>query len=439
MSTRKSVKPKIRCAIYTRKSTDENLDMDFNTLDAQREACGAFITSQKSEGWFLIPDRYDDGGFSGGTLERPALERLLGDIEAGLVNVVVVYKIDRLTRALLDFAKLVEMFDKNEVTFASVTQSFNTTTSMGRLTLNVLLSFAQFEREISAERIRDKFAASKKKGMWMGGHVPLGYRVDNRKLIIVPQEAEQVQYIFQQYLKIGSATQLVKKLGEKGILAKNGNRMDRGYLYRVLANRLYIGEIVHGEESYPGQHDGIIDRELWNQVHTDLVANTRKKGPSKRVQSEALLKGIMHCRHCGRAMSPTHTRKSGRLYRYYVCQNAAKNGHFSCPLKNIAAGDIEAVVIQQVRTMLQTPEMVVKAWKAEKGLRKRDVIEALKLLEPVWEELLPVEQQRLIQLLIARVDVHKESVQIHLRSEGLDTLANELKDLWNEKQEEAAA
>ena len=439
MNSRKSVKPKIRCAIYTRKSTDENLDMDFNTLDAQREACEAFITSQKSEGWFLLPDRYDDGGFSGGNLKRPALEQLLGDIEAGLVNVVVVYKIDRLTRALLDFAKLVEMFDKNEVTFASVTQSFNTTTSMGRLTLNVLLSFAQFEREISAERIRDKFAASKKKGMWMGGHVPLGFRVDNRKLIIVPQEAEQVQYIFQQYLNIDSATKLVKKLDEREIRAKNGNRMDRGYLYRMLANRLYIGEIVHGEESYPGQHDGIIDRELWNQVHAKLIANTRKKGPSKRVQSESLLKGIIRCRHCGRAMSPTHTRKSGRLYRYYVCQNAAKSGHFSCPLKNISARDIEAVVIEQVRTMLQTPEMVVKAWKAEKGLRKMDVIEALKRLEPVWEELFPVERQRLVQLLIARVDVHQEAVKIHLHSEGLGTLARELNDLWSEKKEEVTA
>ncbi|MBF0604540.1 MAG: recombinase family protein [Nitrospirae bacterium] len=431
------VTPKVRCAVYTRKSTEEGLEMEFNTLDAQREACEAYITSQKAEGWFLVADRYDDGGFSGGSLERPALKRLLADIEAGRINVVVVYKIDRLTRSLLDFAKLVEAFDRRQVTFASVTQSFNTTTSMGRLTLNVLLSFAQFEREISAERIRDKFAASKRKGMWMGGHVPLGYEVRERKLVIVPGEAETVRFIYQRFLEGGSATLMVKELAERGAAGKNGKPMDKGYLYRILANRLYLGEIVMGTEVFPGEHKAIIDRETWEGVRTVLESNTRRQGASSRVQSPALLKGIVRCRHCDRAMSPTFTRKAGRMYRYYTCQNACKNGHDACPMRTVAAGEIEAVVTQQVRTMLRSPEMVVKTWQANEEVSERDVADSLRRLDPVWEELFPVEQQRLVQLLIARVEVEKGRVKVHLRTEGLDTLARELNDLWNSKEETA--
>ncbi|MBF0148373.1 MAG: recombinase family protein [Magnetococcales bacterium] len=434
--TKQPMIPKIRCAIYTRKSTDEGLDMEFNTLDAQREACEAYIASQKSEGWFLVADRYDDGGFSGGNLDRPALKRLLADIEAGRVNVVVVYKIDRLTRSLLDFAKLVEAFDRRQVTFASVTQSFNTTTSMGRLTLNVLLSFAQFEREISAERIRDKFAASKRKGMWMGGHVPLGYEVRERKLVIVPGEAETVQFIYQRFLDGGSATLMVKELAERGAVGKNGKPMDKGYLYRILANRLYLGEIVLGTEVYPGEHQAIIDRKTWEGVREILAAKTHHR-TSNRVQSPTLLKGIVRCRHCDRAMSPSFTRKAGRQYRYYTCQNACKNGHDACPQRTVAAGEIEAVVIQQVRTMLRSPEMVVKTKQSDEKVSERDVAEALRRLDPVWEELFPVEQQRLVQLLIARVDVEKSGVKVHLRAEGLDTLARELNNLWNSKEEAA--
>ena len=270
--------------------------------------------------------------------------------------------------------------------------------------------------------------------MWMGGHVPLGYLVDSRKLIVVPEEAENVRYIFQQFLGIGSATKLVKKLAKEGILAKNGRPLDRGYLYRILANRIYIGEIVLGAESFPGQHDGIIDRELWDQVHTVLATNTRRKGPSRRNQSQALLKGIIRCQHCDRAMSPTYTKKSGRQYHYYVCQNASKSGFDACPLRNVNAGDIEAVVIQQMRTMLHTPEMVLKTWQEDKSLRKQDVADALQQLDPVWEELFPVEQQRLVQLLIANVDVTQNAVKVHLRSDGLGTLTRELNDLCQKKE-----
>ncbi|MBF0160418.1 MAG: recombinase family protein [Magnetococcales bacterium] len=430
-----SVTPKVRCAVYTRKSTEEGLDMEFNSLDAQRESCEAYITSQKGEGWYLVPDRYDDGGFSGGNLDRPALKRLMADIEAGKVNVVVVYKIDRLTRSLMDFGKLVTVFEQHGVTFVSVTQSFNTTTSMGRLTLNILLSFSQFERELSAERIRDKISASKRKGMWMGGYVPLGYRVDSRKLVIVPEEAATIRSLFQRFLEIGSATELVQELAEAGVVGRSGKPISKGLLYRMFANRLYVGEIAIGKDSVPGEHEAIIDRELWDRVHAALQSNTQKRAPrSNRLQTPALLRGIIHCRHCGRAMSPSFTRKEGRLYRYYVCQTSIKTSYAACPLRTVAAGEIETVVLRQVRNMIQSPELVVKTWRNDDGVSEQEVIEALKRLDPVWEELFPVEQQRLVQLLIAKVDVAKDGVQVHLRSAGLGTLARELRDIGNNRE-----
>src|SRR5437764_11667755 len=251
---------KLRCAVYTRKSSEEGLEQEFNSLDAQREACEAYIASQKPEGWVLVPDHYDDGGISGATLDRPALQRLLADIEAKRVDVIVVYKIDRLSRALMDFAKLVEVFDRNNVTFVSVTQSFNTTTSMGRLTLNILLSFAQFEREVIGERIRDKFAASRKKGMWMGGFVPLGFDVKDRQLVVNDAEAETVRSIFQRLLKTGSATILARQLIQEGVRNKYGKLIDKGILYKLLNNPVYIGEAVHKGVSYTGEHVAIVDR-----------------------------------------------------------------------------------------------------------------------------------------------------------------------------------
>lgn len=258
----KSVVRKLRCAVYTRKSSEEGLEQEFNSLDAQREACEAYVRSQRSEGWVLVRDRYDDGGISSGTLNRPALKRLLEDIEDGLIDVVVVYKIDRLSRTLMDFARLVEVFDRNDVTFVSVTQSFNTTTSMGRLTLNILLSFAQFEREVTAERIRDKIAASRRKGMWMGGVPPYGYRVENRKLVIDEERTEHVRWIFTRFLQVGSGTELAREVERRGLRTPKGNRMDKKYLYRMLNNRTYIGETVHKGQSYPGEHKAIVPREL---------------------------------------------------------------------------------------------------------------------------------------------------------------------------------
>ena len=304
---------KLRCAVYTRKSTEEGLEQEFNSLDAQREACEAYIASQRAEGWVLVPDHYDDGGVSGATLERPALRRLLAEIEASKVDVVVVYKIDRLSRALMDFAKLVEVFDRNGVTFVSVTQSFNTTTSMGRLTLNILLSFAQFEREVIGERIRDKFAASRRKGMWMGGWAPLGYDIKDRKLAINEPEAKLVRSIFTRFAGGVPPRQLIEAFAKEGALNKQGKPIDKGYLYRILNNRVYLGEAVH-KAAHRGEHAAIIGSRLWDQVHALIDPGPRARANRQLGRTPALLKGLIFG-PTGAAMTPTSTRKRGRLYR----------------------------------------------------------------------------------------------------------------------------
>src|SRR4051812_41172678 len=353
---------KLRCAVYTRKSSEEGLEQEFNSLDAQREACEAYVASQRAEGWLLVADRHDDGGFSGGTLERPALQRLLADIEDGRVDVVVVYKIDRLSRSLMDFARLVEVFDRTGATFVSVTQSFNTTTSMGRLTLNVLLSFAQFEREGIGERIRDKFAASRAKGMWMGGWAPLGYDVKERKLVLNEAEAETVRMVFERFVKIGSATALALALRREGVTTKQRKLVNKGSLYKLLNNRIYVGEAVHKGQSYPGEHAAIIDRALWDKVHAIMGESPRKRASNTRAQTPALLKGLMFAAD-GSAMSPTHTRRRGRLYRYYVSQSVIRGGGSGCAVSRVPAGEIERAVVDEVRTLLRSPEIVVRTWR----------------------------------------------------------------------------
>jgi DNA invertase Pin-like site-specific DNA recombinase len=388
----KPIVRKQRCAIYTRKSSEEGLEQAFNSLHAQREACEAYIASQRSEGWVLVRDQYDDGGLSGGTLERAGLKRLLEDIEDGLVDVVVVYKIDRLSRSLADFAKLVEVFDRNGVTFVSVTQSFNTTTSMGRLTLNILLSFAQFEREVTAERIRDKVAASRKKGMWMGGVPPYGYRVENRKLVVDEERADHVRWIFARFLEIGSGTELAREVGTRGIRTTRGNRIDKKYIYRILNNRAYIGEAVHKGDSYPGEHDAIIDRETWDRVHAILKESPRKRAARTRANTPALLKGVLFGPDRA-AFSPTHTRKGGRLYRYYVSQTVLKHGAGTCPVGRVPAGEIEAAVIDRLRAVFRQPEIVAGTWKAARAhahdITEADARAALQQLDPLWTNYFP--------------------------------------------------
>ena len=420
---------RLRCAIYTRKSSEEGLDMEFNSLDAQREACEAYIASQRAEGWVALRDRYDDGGFSGGTLDRPALARLIADIEAGLIDVVVVYKIDRLSRSLADFAKLVEVFDRNGVTFVSVTQSFNTTTSMGRLTLNILLSFAQFEREVTAERIRDKVAASRKKGMWMGGVPPFGYRVENRKLLVDETAAAHVRWIFARFLEIGSCTLLAREVSARGLGTPRGNRIDKKYLYRMLSNRAYLGEAVHKGESYPGEHDAIIERETWDRVHAILQESPRKRAARTRADTPALLKGLLFGPD-GAAFSPTHTRKGARLYRYYVSQTVLKHGAGACPIGRVPAGEIEAVVIDQLRAVFRQPEIVVGTWKAARAhagdITEAEASAALQQLDPLWDELFPAEQARIVALIVERVDIGADGLEVRLRIDGLGGLAREM-------------
>jgi DNA invertase Pin-like site-specific DNA recombinase len=420
---------KLRCAVYTRKSTDEGLEKEFNSLDAQREACESYVASQRSEGWVLVRDRFDDGGVSGGTLERPALKRLLADIEAGLVDIVVVYKIDRLSRSLMDFARLVQTFDQHEVTFVSVTQSFNTTTSMGRLTLNILLSFAQFEREVIGERVRDKIAASRARGMWMGGPVPLGYRVENRKLIVDEASAATVRRVFEGFAEIGSATKLLPVLHAEGLLTKTGRPFDKGAVYKLLVNRTFIGEAVHKGKSYPGEHAGIIPRGLWDRVHAIMQESPRVRGAKNRAKAPALLRGLLFGAD-GRAMSPTHTRKRGRLYRYYVSQAVLQGGPNDAPHRRLPAAEIEGLVMAQVRILLRQPEAVVGTWRAARAeapdLTEAEVREALARLEPVWEELFPAEQERIVRLLVERVTVGNAGAEITLNLEGLAGLAHDM-------------
>jgi DNA invertase Pin-like site-specific DNA recombinase len=424
----KPIVRKVRCAVYTRKSSEEGLDQEFNSLDAQREACEAYVASQRAEGWLLLQDRYDDGGVSGGTLERPALKRLIVDMEAGMVDVVVVYKIDRLSRSLMDFAKLVEVFDAQNVTFVSVTQSFNTTTSMGRLTLNILLSFAQFEREVIGERIRDKFAASRARGMWMGGWAPLGYDVKDRKLVVNEAEANTVRMIFERFARIGSATLLAKALADEGVRTKRGTLFDKGSIYKLIGNRVYLGQAVHKGVAHPGEHEPIVPQALWDRTHAAKAEGPRKRAAKARAQTPALLKGLLFG-PTGAAMSPTHTRKGGRLYRYYVSQSVLRQGRGACPIARVPAGEIEAAVIDQLRILLRTPEVVVATWRAARkitsDITEAEVSDALYQLDPLWNELFPAEQARIVQLVVERIDVREQGISLRLRTGGLASFVQE--------------
>ena len=360
-----------RCAIYTRKSSEEGLEQEFNSLDAQYEACAAYIASQRHEGWTLIDRRYDDGGVSGGTMERPALRRLLEDIEANRIDIIVVYKVDRLTRALSDFARMVDIFDTNNVSFVSVTQQLNTTTSMGRLTLNVLLSFAQFEREVTGERIRDKIAASKKKGMWMGGYVPLGYDAIDRKLVVNEAEAATIRTLFTLYRNHGNARTVAEIAKQGGLRTRirqkkdgtttGGTPFSRGHIYQILANPLYIGEIRHKDNVYPGEHDAIIDREFWDSVQSQLATNRKDRRNGTHFKEPSLLAGLLFDSESNR-FTPSHAVKNGRRYRYYV-ERTLITGRSSGNTrgKRIAANEIESVVVSALIAFFRQPDRLFAA------------------------------------------------------------------------------
>jgi site-specific DNA recombinase len=374
-----------RCAVYTRKSSEHGLEQDFNSLDAQREAAEAYIKSQAQEGWRLVKTHYDDGGLSGGTLDRPALQPLLEDIRASKVDIVVVYKVDRLTRSLADFAKLVELFEAHGVSFVAVTQQFNTTTSMGRLTLNVLLSFAQFERELASERIRDKFAASRRKGMWMGGTVPLGYDVNNRKLVANSKEAERVRLIFRRYLELGCVSALQEDLERHGVRSKErvltsgrvlgGCSFGRGALYHLLQNRIYRGEVVHQGIAYPGEQERIVDEELWSRVQAKLEENWGARRRSK-IETGALLGGVLFDDR-GNLMSPTYSIRRGNRYRYYVSRALMMRGRKgeTGSLGRVGADDVERLVVETLSRQLAQPELLSEVASANWSIETRSLVQ----------------------------------------------------------------
>jgi len=400
--------PNRRCAVYTRKSSEEGLEQSFNSLHAQREACEAYIRSQAHEGWKLVKTAHDDGGFSGGTMERPAVKRLMADLRQGLIDVVVVHKVDRLTRSLADFAKIVEILDGHGASFVSITQQFNTTSSMGRLTLNVLLSFAQFEREVTGERIRDKILASKRKGMWMGGNLPIGYDVQNRQLVINEAEADTVRYMFGRYAELGTVSALQADLKQRGIVSKiwtstagkarGGVGYSRGALYYLLRNQIYLGRIAHKNESYDGQHAPIVDQALWDQVQICLSANRPGRVRVRSMSSQSPLAGLLHDDR-GNVMSPSHTKKSNGLrYRYYVSQALLQNDRRGAgTVSRIPAEAIERLVEAEIRRLWSVSQDQLNLQPAEVTLLPSDFVE--------------------------KVIVYKDKVEIVVSDEGLKKLA----------------
>lgn len=447
------LKRRMRCAVYTRKSSDEGLEQEYNSIDAQRDAGHAYIASQRAEGWIPVADDYDDPAFSGGNMERPALKRLLADIEAGRIDVVVLYKIDRLTRSLVDFSKMVEVFERYGVSFVSVTQQFNTTTSMGRLMLNILLSFAQFEREVTGERIRDKIAASKRKGMWMGGVPPLGYDVENRRLVVNQTEARLVRHIFQRFVELGSSTTLVKELRLDGVTSKawvtqegwarDGKPITKSLIYKLLNNRTYLGELRHKEQWYPAEHIPIVSREQWDAVHAILASNGRVRGNTTRAKVPYLLKGIVFG-HDGRALSPWHTsKKNGRRYRYYVPQRDAKEYAGASGLPRLPAAELEAAVLEQLRMILRSPdllaEMLPRALELDSSLDEAKVTVAMIRFDAIWDQLFPAEQARIVKLLVEKVIVSPNDLEVRLRANGIERLVLELSPEPVAPQEEGMA
>jgi site-specific DNA recombinase len=403
MSHMKESQRVVRCAVYTRKSTEEGLEQEFNSLDAQRESAEAFIRSQAAEGWVCLDDRYDDGGFTGGNMERPALQRLLVELAQGKIDCVIVYKVDRLSRSLLDFAKIMEVFERHSVAFVCVTQQFNTATSMGRLVLNVLLSFAQFEREIISERTRDKIAAARRKGKWAGGAPLLGYDVDPRSLKLVPneQEAVRVRAVFELYLRHGGLLPVVQELERRGWVTKRwrthkgrergGGPFTKTNLHKLLTNVVFVGKIRYKKEVHPGEHSAIVDNTLWQKVQDLLHSQAPPAGLPLREADSMLLQGLLHCGPCNCAMTPIRSsRKRAKLYRYYTCVKVLKRGRHICPSKSIPAEAIEQFVVDQLRT--------------------KQLLE----VTPAWETLPPVDQARQVRRWVQKVvyDGAKQTVTI---------------------------
>ena len=420
---------KKRCAIYTRKSSEEGLEQEFNSLHAQREACEAYVRSQHGEGWQLIKTTYDDGGFSGGNMERPSLSILLEDIRRKRIDTIIVYKVDRLSRSLADFARLIEIFDQNDISFVSVTQQFNTSTSMGRLTLNVLLSFAQFEREVTSERIRDKIAASKRRGMWMGGIVPLGYKAKNRKLLIDKKEATLIRAVFDRYLELGCVRRVKQTLDAEGVFVQPNTRrhekglrsFSRGALYNLLKNPVYVGRVRHKDKSFPGQHKAIISLQIWEAVQQRLESNRHTNRIKTRSKNPSLLSGLLFD-DCGHRMSPSHSRKEGVHRRYYVSQAILLFKEDEAgSVARVPAHAIEKTLAETLKLHLTNPEKLLSLL-GDQGLAPHDIenlIRAAQMNAKQWSQQTPSEEIEIVQKILRRVEVSRTSLRIEVLRSGL--------------------
>lgn len=437
------IKKPLRCAVYTRKSTDEGLDQDFNSIDAQKESGHAYIASHRPEGWVAVADDYDDPAYSGGNMERPALQRLLRDIENNKIDIVVVYKIDRFTRSLNDFTRLIELFQQHDVAFVSVTQHVNTSDAMGRLMLNILFSFAQFEREQTGERIRDKIRESRKKGYWMGSIPPLGYDVKEKRLIVNKEEAKTIQTIFKRFTEIGSTTELCKQLRAEGVLTKQwttkdgrfkpGKLIDRGGIYKMLNNRTYLGEARHKESWYKNTHPPIIKQKLWDAVHSILSKNHHARGNHTRAKIHFLLKGMVFGED-GRALTSwsSSKKKSGKRYRYYMSTRENKEYAGASGLPRIPAGELESAVVGQIREILKAPpitqQIATNLEHSKLNLDEARITVALNKIDKIWVNLFPNEQSRIINLLVEKIIVSRTNIEIRLRQNGIEKLALEITD-----------
>ena len=503
-SETKEVRP-IRCAIYTRKSTEEGLQQEFNSLDQQRDRCELYIGSQEDQGWVCLPQRYDDGGFTGGNMDRPALQQLLADIAAEKVDCVVVYKVDRLSRSLMDFSKIMDQFEKHNVSFVSVTQQFNTTSSMGRLTLHILLSFAQFERELISERTRDKMAAARRRGKWAGGKPPLGYDVVNSRLVVNELEADRIREIFCLYLDRKSLLEVVKELNHrgwttkrwttKGGKVKGGSKFDKNNLYYFLRNVLYIGKVSYQDEIYEGEHEGIVEPAVFEQVQQQLMRHGKSGGLGTRVKNGGILSSLIRCHACGCAMTHTYTARGTKRYRYYVCLHAQKRGYDTCPAPSVPAEELERFVVDQIRVIgrdssLLATSLAEIARRAEQEahhlnqeaklltghihaaygelsqvsvrpgsedrtakiqteidkhqrrlaeirrtldslattrIDRNDVKRVFSMFDPLWNAMSPLDQSRLLRLLIDRIDYDGQSgeIELHLHPAGIRSLVDQ--------------
>ena len=429
----------IRCAVYTRKSCEDGLEQEFNSLDAQRLAGENYIASQIHENWRLVSKHYDDGGFSGGNMNRPALKELFEDIKAGLIDMVVVYKIDRLSRSLFDFSKIVELFDKYNVSFVSVTQSFNTSTSSGKLMLNILLSFAQFERELSGERIRDKFAASLKKGMWMGGNPPLGYEVKDRSLIINEEEKPIIQFIYEKFAETESYFMVTDLLNNSGYRTKirhlsngkttGGGKFQPNAVLHILRNPYYKSCVTHKGQVYQGQHEAIIPENEWEQVQEIFSKHGGGARKRENMMSPSFLKGIIRCESCDTPMIPSYCVKNGMRYRYYVCQKHQKCKSCNSAFKTVPAGPVEEQVVNEIIRIFKSPEILVhvdKLAEENKEISHEEVLDALKNLNDVWGYLYQAEQRKIVKLLVNSVQIQNNGLKMNLNLDGLNRLLIEL-------------